>query len=273
MSQGSNTKNPRWALLFDCDGVIVETEELHRLAYNGAFQHFDLQINGQPVVWDVAYYDILQNTVGGGKPKMKWHFGNSGWPSSTVGGVPTTEEEQNSLVDQLQDQKTVIYKQIVSSAAEARPGVLRLIDEALGRSDIATGICSAATRGGFDQVVDSLVGQERLGRLDVVMAGDDVPRKKPDPIIYQLAAQKVNLPVDRCVVVEDSLVGLRAAKGAGMKCIITYTESTKDADFYGEGADAVVADLSAVTLEGIFGSLEAGRPLLSGIAEAPARSP
>ena len=48
------------------------------------------------------------------------------------------------------------------------------------------------------------------------------------------------------VVIEDSLVGLRAAKGAGMKCIITYTESTKDEDFYGEGADAVVADLSKV---------------------------
>ena len=94
--------------------------------------------------------------------------------------------------------------------------------------------------------MNSIVGLDRRGRFDVVMAGDDVPRKKPDPIIYQMASDRVQVPPERCVVIEDSLVGLRAAKGAGMKCIITYTESTKDEDFYGEGADAVVADLSKV---------------------------
>ena len=119
-------------------------------------------------------------------------------------------------------------------------------DQVLERPDIAKGICSAATKGGFDQVVNSIVGQDRRSRFDVVMAGDDVPRKKPDPIIYQMASDRVQVPPERCVVIEDSLVGLRAAKGAGMKCIITYTESTKDEDFYGEGADAVVADLSKV---------------------------
>jgi hypothetical protein len=43
----------RFALLFDCDGVILETEELHRLAYNAAFREFDLTIDGKPVVWSV----------------------------------------------------------------------------------------------------------------------------------------------------------------------------------------------------------------------------
>lgn len=52
----------KFALLFDCDGVIIETEELHRLAYNAAFKEFDLQIGDEPVEWSVAYYDILQNT-------------------------------------------------------------------------------------------------------------------------------------------------------------------------------------------------------------------
>lgn len=66
------------------------------------------------------------------------------------------------------------------------------------------------------------------------------------------------MPPERCVVVEDSLVGLRAAKGAGMKCIITYTESTKDCDFYAEGADAVVEDLSKVNLDDIFKPLYDG---------------
>ncbi|EKX53524.1 hypothetical protein GUITHDRAFT_84455 [Guillardia theta CCMP2712] len=236
----------KFALLFDCDGVIVLTEELHRLAYNGAFQDYSAEINGQPVNWSVEYYDVLQNTVGGGKPKMKWHFNNNGWPTSKLGGVPSSEDDQNRLIDELQDKKTEIYKKIVNEVAEARPGVLSLMDEAIKTPGIAVGICSAATKAGFEQVVNSVVGTERLSKLDVVIAGDDVPRKKPDPIIYQLASERIGVPPSRCIVVEDSLVGLRAAKGAGMKCIITYTESTKDQDFYGEGADAVVADLSQV---------------------------
>jgi hypothetical protein len=52
----------KFALLFDCDGVIIETEELHRLAYNAAFKEFNLMIGDEPVEWSVAYYDILQNT-------------------------------------------------------------------------------------------------------------------------------------------------------------------------------------------------------------------
>lgn len=47
-----------FALLFDCDGVILETEELHRLAYNEAFRKFDLTIGGEPVVWSVSNCDI-----------------------------------------------------------------------------------------------------------------------------------------------------------------------------------------------------------------------
>jgi hypothetical protein len=69
-TQRFSAKDPEFALLFDCDGVILETEELHRLAYNAAFEAADLTIDGEAVFWSVQYYDVLQNTVGGGKPKM-----------------------------------------------------------------------------------------------------------------------------------------------------------------------------------------------------------
>ena len=49
------------------------------------------------------------------------------------------------------------------------------------------GICSAATKGGFDKLVNAIVGKERLSKLDVVKAGDDVSKKKPDPMIYNMA--------------------------------------------------------------------------------------
>jgi beta-phosphoglucomutase-like phosphatase (HAD superfamily) len=73
-----------------------------------------------------------------------------------------------------------------------------------------------------------------------------------------MAAERIGVAPSNCVVIEDSLVGLRAAKGAGMKCIITYTESTKEEDFYGEGADAVVADLANIDCNTIFEPLFQG---------------
>jgi HAD superfamily hydrolase (TIGR01509 family) len=244
------------ALIFDCDGVIVETEELHRKAYNAAFEAFGLTIDGTPLVWTVEYYDVLQNTVGGGKPKMRYHFTNNGWPATSTGPVPTADDAQSALIDALQDKKTEVYKKIVEVAANARPGVLELMDEALDRPDLAVCICSAATKAGFDQVVNSVVGPERLARFDIILAGDDVEKKKPDPQIYNIARSRLGLPADRCLVIEDSMVGLRAALGAGMHCIITPTTSTVDAPFCQEGAVAVVpvlaGDLYRIGVDDLF---------------------
>ena len=60
---------------FTLTGVILLSEELHRVAYNAAFEHFDVRCGGKLVVWSEEFYDQLQNTVGGGKPKMRWYFG------------------------------------------------------------------------------------------------------------------------------------------------------------------------------------------------------
>lgn len=246
MSAGAPFKS---ALLFDCDGVLVETEELHRTAYNMAFAEFGLQVGGEPVVWSVGYYDKLQNTVGGGKPKMRYHFTETcggEWPAVTKRDIakPTDDASGMALVDQLQDFKTECYKQLVQSGTP-RPGVLQLMDEAIAAPGIAVGICSASTRGGFEKVVEAVVGRARLAQLDIIIAGDDVREKKPSPEIYNLAAQRLGLPSGACVVVEDSLVGLRAARAAGMACVITYTASTEAEDFYAEGAAAKLPDFAS----------------------------
>lgn len=57
--------------------MILESEELHRTAYNDSFKHFKVQPEGRDDIadWSVKFYDMLQNTVGGGKPKMRWYFG------------------------------------------------------------------------------------------------------------------------------------------------------------------------------------------------------
>lgn len=87
------------------------------------------------------------------------------------------------------------------------------------------------------------------------MAGDDVERKKPDPSIYRIAAQRLGVDPAQCLVVEDSAIGLQAALGAGMRCVITYTDSTKDQDFPGaerilQGLAGEGATLAALTQGG-----------------------
>jgi beta-phosphoglucomutase-like phosphatase (HAD superfamily) len=85
-----------------------------------------------------------------------------------------------------------------------------------------------------------MLGAERSQHI-AVFAGDVVARKKPDPAIYLLAAEKLGLDPARCVVVEDSNNGLRAAKSAGMRCIVTVSSYTGEEDF--ALADCVVEDL------------------------------
>jgi len=252
-----------WALLFDCDGVIVETEELHRLAYNAAFRKFGLKLpDGKPVEWTVAYYDVLQNTVGGGKPKMMHYFNKDvkTWPVVNLPSYsppPESEADRVKLVDKLQDAKTEAYIELAKNSVP-RPGVVALMDAALANPKLRVGICSAATKEGFVPLVNNLLGKERLSKLDVLIVGDDVKKKKPDPMIYNTARERLGLAKEQCVVIEDSLVGLRAAVGAGMPCIVTYTGSTRGEAFYKEGAVAKVPDLGGVSLDDIFGPLWAG---------------
>ena len=250
-----------FALLFDCDGVIIETEELHRLAYNAAFKEFKLKIGDEPVEWTVDYYDVLQNTVGGGKNKMFFHFRETKgtFPTSEDGkAAPSTPEEEQGLVDRLQARKTDLYKDLIAEKATARPGVLELMDQALADPTIKVGVCSASTKEAVTKVLDVTLGEERRKKLDVCILGDDVAKLKPDPMIYSTAAAELNIDPSMCVVIEDSIVGLKAAKGAGMRCIITYTASTEREDFYGLGADAKVPELGSrgVSLDMIFGPMK-----------------
>ncbi|CAI5483701.1 unnamed protein product [Closterium sp. Yama58-4] len=196
---------PIRALVFDCDGVILESEDLHRRAYNAAFAHFAIRCPGENAVvdWTTEFYDVLQNKIGGGKPKMRWYFNKNGWPhSSILPAPPTTDADKDVLIDTLQDWKTEKYQQMIGSGQVSN---------------------------------------------DWIRARDDVPKKKPDPTIYKIAAQRLGVPPSSCLVVEDSVIGLQAALGAGMPCVITYTPSTKSQDF--TGAVTAFDDLGGVSLD------------------------
>eukprot|EP00262_Sarcandra_glabra_P019245 TRINITY_DN7187_c0_g2_i1.p1 TRINITY_DN7187_c0_g2~~TRINITY_DN7187_c0_g2_i1.p1 ORF type:complete len:343 (-),score=46.79 TRINITY_DN7187_c0_g2_i1:161-1150(-) len=257
-SWSSSPSSALQALIFDCDGVILESEHLHRTAYNDAFVHFDVRCpswSSEPVNWGLEFYDELQNRIGGGKPKMRWFFKEKGWPSSKIYETPpVTDSDRAKLIDEIQDWKTERYKEIIKSGTvEPRPGVLRLMDEAKA-AGIKLAVCSAATKSSVILCLENLIGLERFQNLDCFLAGDDVQEKKPDPSIYLTAAKKLGVLGKNCLVVEDSVIGLQAATRAGMSCVVTYTASTANQDF--KDAIAIYPDLSSVRLEALESLLQ-----------------
>jgi beta-phosphoglucomutase-like phosphatase (HAD superfamily) len=91
-------------------------------------------------------------------------------------------------------------------------------------------VCTTSDPKSVDGVLD-LMGAKRKSWFEIVLAGDVVKKKKPDPEIYDLAKRKLGLDGRACVVIEDSRNGLLAAVGAGMPCVITTSTYTKDEDF------------------------------------------
>jgi beta-phosphoglucomutase-like phosphatase (HAD superfamily) len=101
-------------------------------------------------------------------------------------------------------------------------------------------VCTTSDPKAIDGVLD-LLGATRKAWFEIVLAGDVVKKKKPDPEIYVLAKQRLGLHAQDCVVVEDSRNGLLASRGAGMPTLITTSAYTVDEDF--SGAAKVVPEL------------------------------
>jgi HAD superfamily hydrolase (TIGR01509 family) len=216
------------AVIFDCDGVLADTErDGHRVAFNRAFAE-----KGLDIVWDVALYGELLK-IAGGKERMRHYFDDTGCPAEV--------DDRDAFIKELHKLKTDLYMKIIASGElPLRPGVARLVDEAAA-SDIALAVCSTSNERAVNLVVERLLGAERKARFAVVLAGDVVSKKKPDPEIYNLALQQLQLDPKQCVVVEDSRNGLLAAKAAGMRCLVTTNGYTENEDF--AQADLVVAEL------------------------------
>jgi HAD superfamily hydrolase (TIGR01509 family) len=216
------------ALIFDCDGVLVDTErDGHRVAFNQAFSKKGLNIE-----WDVQLYgDLLK--IAGGKERMRHYFNSHQWPDNIT--------DKDVYIKELHKLKTDCFMQIIeSSQLPLRPGVARLVDEAIA-DDITLAVCSTSNERAVTLVVECLLGPERRSHFAAIFAGDVVSKKKPDPEIYNLAANKLNLEPIQCIVVEDSRNGFLAAQAAGMHCIVTTNGYTEHEDF--SQADLVVSEL------------------------------
>ena len=218
------------ALIFDCDGVLVDTErDGHRVGFNRAFAEMGIDAE-----WDVDLYGELL-LVAGGKERMRAYFDRFGWPEGTG-----SEEAKDALIRELHKLKTEITAGLVAEGGlPLRPGIARIVDEAIA-AGVRLGVCTTSNPKFIDAVLD-LLGPERKARFDFVHAGDVVAKKKPAPDIYLLALETLGLPAHRCMVIEDSRNGLLAARGAGLPTLITTSTYTVDEDF--TGAARVVPEL------------------------------
>ncbi|KAJ9508311.1 hypothetical protein QJQ45_011830 [Haematococcus lacustris] len=147
---------------------------------------------------------------------------------------------RQALVQQLHLLKTDLFMQLVESGAmPLRPGVKRLIGEAVA-AGVPVAVCSTSNERAVSTIVRVMLGEDIASRMRV-FAGDIVPRKKPDPAIYLLAAEALGVDPARCCVIEDSHMGCVAARAAGMKVFITKSSYTQGEDF--TGAELVLDNL------------------------------
>jgi len=216
------------AIIFDCDGVLADTErDGHRVAFNRAFAK-----KGYHIEWDVNLYKELLK-IAGGKERMRHYFDQTGWPEDV--------KDKNSVISELHKLKTDLYMQIIEEGSlPLRPGVARLVDEAKAFG-LTLAVCSTSNERAVNLVIEKLLGEKRKAKFDLILAGDVVSKKKPDPQIYNLALQRLGLQANQCVVIEDSRNGLLAAKAAGIACVITTNGYTEDEDF--KEAELVVSEL------------------------------
>ena len=220
------------ALVFDCDGVLADTErDGHLRAFNQMFEEFNL-----PVHWsDEDYAEKVK--IGGGKERLASLLTPE---FIAAAGLPEDEDGLRAAVASWHQRKTEIYTQLVDSGAlPGRPGIKRIAGEADARG-IQLAVASTSAEPSVVAVLRYAVGEELAARF-AVFAGDIVPAKKPAPDIYLYALDALGIPADDVVVIEDSANGLEAARAARLRTVITVSSYTVAEDF--NGAALVVSSL------------------------------
>jgi beta-phosphoglucomutase family hydrolase len=179
------------AVIFDMDGVIVESEDAHIKAEKQIMLERGVNVSG----------DELHEYTG-----------------STARFMFTKLREKYKLkdsVETLEMEKEEILLKLIRNDIEPVAGVLVLIKR-LNLRHIRLAVASGSSK----QVVNYLLEKMKVASLfDAIVGAEDVQRSKPAPEIFLTAAQRLNVRPEECVVIEDANLGVEAAKKAGMKCV------------------------------------------------------
>jgi HAD superfamily hydrolase (TIGR01509 family) len=218
------------ALIFDVDGTLAETEEMHRLAFNQAFLSLGLPWNWPPPL----YQDLLR--IAGGKERIL-HFLINHLTTRRPQDLAAFERE----IPRIYALKTKIYSEMVREGTlQPRPGVARLIEEA-NRAGIRLAIATTTNPANVDALLQSALAPSGEALFGVIVAGDEVAAKKPAPDVFDVALRRLELPASACIAFEDSANGVLSARRAKLAVVATPSVYTSDDDF--AGASSVVSSL------------------------------
>jgi HAD superfamily hydrolase (TIGR01509 family) len=206
------------ALIFDVDGTLVDTEELHRQAYNQTFLDFGFGWN-----WDAECYAQLL-TVSGGQGRIARYI-------DLLDLSPAEKTRLRRVIAAIHNEKTQLYGQLIASnVVRPRPGVERLIAEA-ERANVRVGFVASSASANVDTLISSALGHELRKAVGAIVCGELVSRKKPAPDVYELLLTMLRVPANATVAFEDSANGLLAAKAVGLYTIVTPSRWTQAQNF------------------------------------------
>ena len=220
------------AIVFDFDGVIVDSEPLHYRAFLKT-----AQAQGFPV--DFNYQEYLQKYVG-----FDDRDGFRAMIESLDAGAVMTAEFPRTI-EALCTRKRDVFADIVREGFETIPGAIELIKGLPGDFPIA--IASGATRNDIDIILDKL---GIAARFNPIVSASDVHKSKPDPQTYRMALEglqkQVALKPGEVVAIEDTAAGIESARGAGLHTL-GITTTTDGANLH--RAHRVIKGLTGVTLD------------------------
>lgn len=224
------------AVIFDVDGVLVDSYAAHfeswkrlgretgvTLTEEQFAESFGLRSRDVVRQWKVSDTSISISAGGNGDKGMR----------------PLTDTE----VQRLDRRKEKIFREILEKDFPGMDGALELI-EALAAEGMKIAVGSSAPKENVDLVLDRLGVRDHV---QTIVTGEDVQRGKPDPQVFLLAAVRLGVRPDRCVVIEDAVPGIEAARSAGMKAVALVSTGRDAATLQAAGPDRVVHALGELT--------------------------
>lgn len=204
-------------VIFDLDGLLADTEQLHCRAYQMALQEHDVQL---------AAADYGEHWVRRGKGIDDW----------------LARQGLNLDPVRLRARKAEHYQVLLGSSLRPMAGATALLARLQGAMRI--GLASSSYRDAVDGV---LHGLGMASYFETIVSGSEVARVKPAPDIFLKAANRLGAAPAECVVLEDAEKGVLAAQAAGMPCVAVPNGYTRDHDF--SQATQICASLNQVSVE------------------------
>lgn len=210
-------------VIFDMDGVIIDTEPVHHYAYHAHFRQLGIDISPE------MYASFTGNSTKNIFEKLKELF-------QLEHEVPHLVRTKRNLFNDAFDTKEDLY---------LLEGVEDLIKD-LYANNIQMVVASSASKETINRVFNRFKLHPYFSHI---VSGEDFPKSKPHPAIFIKAAELAQTPVENCVVIEDSTNGIIAAKAAGIYCIGYDSFHSKMQDY--SLADKVISDFRELNAEKI----------------------